>query len=115
MFFYKEQRNRGDILAVPQVLCEPGMEGQPLVAAPFDSDDDENYQELASIRSVREDTGSVSRRSIGSGRGGAAGLESDMAAIAAAALALPRFYLRTGRQQCVFPWSLVFTERRGST
>jgi hypothetical protein len=29
--FYKTQRSRGDIMAVPEVLCEPGMEGRPLV------------------------------------------------------------------------------------
>ena len=59
MFFYKEQRNRGDILAVPQVLCEPGMEGQPLVAAAFDSDEDvdrEHYEEIGSIHSDHDDT-----------------------------------------------------------
>jgi H+/Cl- antiporter ClcA len=44
MIFYKEQRNRGDILAVPQVLCEPGMEGEPLVAN-FDSDDESDFDE----------------------------------------------------------------------
>jgi len=27
--FYKKQRCRGDIIASPQVLCEPGQEGQP--------------------------------------------------------------------------------------
>jgi hypothetical protein len=29
--FYKTQRSRGDIMAVPEVLCEPGMEGRPVV------------------------------------------------------------------------------------
>jgi hypothetical protein len=29
--FYRSQRSRGDIIAVPEVLCEPGMEGRPLV------------------------------------------------------------------------------------
>ncbi|KAG7356554.1 voltage gated chloride channel [Nitzschia inconspicua] len=29
--FYKMQRSRGDINAVPQALCEPGKEGKPLV------------------------------------------------------------------------------------
>jgi len=29
--FYNTQRSRGDIMAVPEVLCEPGMEGRPLV------------------------------------------------------------------------------------
>ena len=38
--FYKEQRSRGDITAVPEVLCEPGMEGRPLVHT-YDAMDDE--------------------------------------------------------------------------
>lgn len=29
--FYEKQRSRGDIMALPEVLCEPGKEGQPLV------------------------------------------------------------------------------------
>ncbi|EEC46046.1 predicted protein [Phaeodactylum tricornutum CCAP 1055/1] len=29
--FYKTQRSRGDIMAVPEVLCEPGMEGRPMI------------------------------------------------------------------------------------
>jgi hypothetical protein len=37
--FYSEQRPRGDITAVPEVLCEPGMEGRPLVDAYCASDE----------------------------------------------------------------------------
>lgn len=29
--FYKAQRSRGDIMALPEVLCEPGKEGMPMV------------------------------------------------------------------------------------
>jgi hypothetical protein len=29
--FYPTQRSRGDIMAVPEVLCEPGMAGRPMV------------------------------------------------------------------------------------
>jgi hypothetical protein len=29
--FYSSQRSRGDIMAVPEVLCEPGMAGRPMV------------------------------------------------------------------------------------
>jgi hypothetical protein len=29
--FYEKQRSRGDIMASPEVLCEPGKEGSPLV------------------------------------------------------------------------------------
>lgn len=29
--FYGKQRSRGDIMALPEVLCEPGKEGKPLV------------------------------------------------------------------------------------
>lgn len=38
--FYKEQRCRGDIIASPEVLCEPGKEGQPMVVG-YDEDEDE--------------------------------------------------------------------------
>ena len=31
LVFYNTQRSRGDISAVPEVLCEPGMEGRPMV------------------------------------------------------------------------------------
>ncbi|GKY98563.1 hypothetical protein MPSEU_000813100 [Mayamaea pseudoterrestris] len=39
--FYATQRSRGDILAVPEVLCEPGMEGKPLVFE-YHGDNDES-------------------------------------------------------------------------
>jgi hypothetical protein len=39
--FYPMQRSRGDINALPQALCEPGMEGKPLVI-----DYDGNQHEL---------------------------------------------------------------------
>jgi hypothetical protein len=39
--FYRMQRSRGDINAVPQALCEPGKEGKPLVI-----DYDGNQHEL---------------------------------------------------------------------
>lgn len=39
--FYEKQRSRGDILALPEVLCEPGKEGRPLVM-----DYDGNLHEL---------------------------------------------------------------------
>lgn len=39
--FYKMQRSRGDINALPQALCEPGKEGKPLVI-----DYDGNQHEL---------------------------------------------------------------------
>jgi hypothetical protein len=29
--FYEKQRSRGDIMALPEVLCEPGKVGKPLV------------------------------------------------------------------------------------
>eukprot|EP00977_Amphora_coffeiformis_P010239 scaffold2376_cov188-Amphora_coffeaeformis.AAC.5 len=88
--FYKEQRNRGDILAVPQVLCEPGMEGEPLVVA-RDSDSDEgmdgdHWEEVGSVHSAHGgDAGSVGRHSfsgVGSRRGPAES-ESELARVAA--------------------------------
>jgi hypothetical protein len=38
--FYKAQRARGDILALPEVLCEPGKVGRPLVVQHVDDFDD---------------------------------------------------------------------------
>ncbi|GAX25176.1 hypothetical protein FisN_16Hh013 [Fistulifera solaris] len=40
-YFYTAQRSRGDILAVPEVLCEPGMKGRPAVIEYIDGSDDE--------------------------------------------------------------------------
>jgi len=37
--FYPTQRSRGDITAVPEVLCQPGLEGAPLVVVHEQSDD----------------------------------------------------------------------------
>lgn len=41
--FYKAQRCRGDIMASPEVLCEPGKEGQPLAYGYEDDFDDDDY------------------------------------------------------------------------
>ena len=41
--FYKEQRSRGDIMALPEVLCEPGKEGAPMVMNYGNGDDDEGF------------------------------------------------------------------------
>eukprot|EP00978_Attheya_sp_CCMP212_P042712 scaffold265118_cov59-Attheya_sp.AAC.2 len=42
--FYKEQRCRGDIIASPEVLCEPGKHGQPIVVGyDEEEDDDEEF------------------------------------------------------------------------
>ena len=96
-FFYKEQRNRGDILATPEVLCEPGIQGAPLVVVhDEDSDDDldggdlgdEQYEELASVHSAHEETGSTSLQGVASRRS-SGGSHSDMARFAAAAAAPP--------------------------
>jgi hypothetical protein len=38
--FYKAQRARGDILALPEVLCEPGKVGRPLVVQHMDDFED---------------------------------------------------------------------------
>lgn len=40
--FYKQQRCRGDIIAAPEVLCEPGKVGKPIMHVPmvaYDEDD----------------------------------------------------------------------------
>ncbi|GAX26196.1 hypothetical protein FisN_16Lh013 [Fistulifera solaris] len=41
--FYTAQRSRGDILAVPEVLCEPGMKGRPAVIEYVDGSDDVDF------------------------------------------------------------------------
>lgn len=38
--FYSTQRSRGDIIAVPEVLCQPGKAGAPVVIRYTSSDDD---------------------------------------------------------------------------
>lgn len=43
--FYPTQRSRGDITAVPEVLCQPGMQGAPLVVVHDQSSDDWSYDE----------------------------------------------------------------------
>jgi hypothetical protein len=63
--FYPTQRSRGDIIAVPEVLCEPGMAGRPMVhdyenaAAAGDSDeyyetddDDDSNKETQILNSL---------------------------------------------------------------
>lgn len=46
--FYPTQRSRGDIIAVPEVLCEPGMAGRPMVhdyeSGAMADDSDEYYE-----------------------------------------------------------------------
>jgi len=41
--FYNTQRSRGDITAVPEVLCQPGMEGAPLIVAHQQDSDEYSY------------------------------------------------------------------------
>jgi hypothetical protein len=55
--FYKTQRSRGDIVAVPEVLCEPGLEGRPLVV------DYDDYKEDDSFSSGSKSGGSGSKSS----------------------------------------------------
>jgi len=52
--FYKTQRSRGDIIAVPEVLCEPGMEGRPMVVD-YDVADN-NVVEDTSFTSIQRDS-----------------------------------------------------------
>lgn len=40
LVFYRSQRSRGDIIAVPEVLCQPGMAGEPVVVRYDESDSD---------------------------------------------------------------------------
>eukprot|EP00977_Amphora_coffeiformis_P011294 scaffold2720_cov173-Amphora_coffeaeformis.AAC.1 len=62
MVFYTEQRNRDDILAVPQVLCEPGMSDQDA----FSDDSEASLGETNQNEShpMLGDAGSHARRSF---------------------------------------------------
>jgi H+/Cl- antiporter ClcA len=58
--FYAAQRSRGDIMALPQVLCEPGKEGAPLIidydeGTYFSSRYDQNGHGSASWTSAEEE------------------------------------------------------------
>jgi H+/Cl- antiporter ClcA len=77
-FFYKEQRNRGDILAVPQVLCEPGMIGEPLVAAPFDSEDDSHDDLYDDVASVDSNHVSIANEGLVDSQAGVRSVPNDM-------------------------------------
>lgn len=46
--FYATQRARGDITAVPEVLCQPGMEGSPLVVGYVHSSDEISFGDSSS-------------------------------------------------------------------
>lgn len=56
--FYSTQRSRGDIMALPEVLCEPGKEGMPMVLdyEPDDlmEDDDSDYSSDEGYQSDRD-------------------------------------------------------------
>lgn len=60
--FYKEQRCRGDIIASPEVLCEPGKEGQPMVVG-YDEDeddysfDDDDWDDHTSVDDASDSSG----------------------------------------------------------
>ena len=59
--FYPTQRSRGDITAVPEVLCRPGMSGSPLVVVHDQSSDDGSYDDDGSFHddgSFSSETGS---------------------------------------------------------
>ena len=43
--FYGAQRSRGDILAIPEVLCEPGMKGRPAVIEYVDGGDNDDFDD----------------------------------------------------------------------
>jgi hypothetical protein len=53
--FYATQRARGDISAVPEVLCQPGMEGSPLVVGYIHGSSDEiSYDDNSAESDVQE-------------------------------------------------------------
>lgn len=58
--FYPTQRSRGDITAVPEVLCQPGMSGAPLVVVhehnseDWSNDDDGSYSDNGSLFAEEE-------------------------------------------------------------
>ena len=62
--FYPTQRSRGDITAVPEVLCQPGMSGTPLVVVHEQSedwsyDDDDSSGNEGSILLEEEDEAKI--------------------------------------------------------
>ena len=52
--FYSAQRSRGDIMALPEVLCEPGKEGQPMI---MNYDDDRPFDDFDEYDSMTESDG----------------------------------------------------------
>jgi hypothetical protein len=65
LVFYKAQRSRGDIVAIPEVLCQPGMEGRPMVVD-YDasSSDDDDSSKLDGHSDDSEEGYSISATSI---------------------------------------------------
>jgi hypothetical protein len=53
--FYPAQTSRGDIVAVPEILCRPGRTGNPIVTQFGGSDCDDDSIPMGSIVSVRSD------------------------------------------------------------
>jgi hypothetical protein len=52
--FYSSQRSRGDIIAVPEVLCQPGMAGEPVVVR-YDESESDNSSIDSSTSSLFSD------------------------------------------------------------
>lgn len=51
--FYNAQRSRGDIMALPEVLCEPGKEGAPMVLNHGEDEGNNSYSDKSDILSSK--------------------------------------------------------------
>jgi hypothetical protein len=61
--FYSAQRSRGDIMALPEVLCEPGKEGAPMIVEHFaDESFDDSHNFTRSSADGESTTSSEERR-----------------------------------------------------
>lgn len=52
--FYSSQRSRGDIIAVPEVLCQPGMAGEPVVVRYEESESDNSSFDSSTSSSLSD-------------------------------------------------------------
>ena len=55
--FYKEQKSRGDIMALPEALCEPGKEGAPMVVHYGNGPDDDDLLGAGDLDMANEPDG----------------------------------------------------------
>lgn len=64
LVFYKTQRCRGDITAVPEVLCQPGMEGSPMVMEYQNRSDENNSDEFGPSDEFESDDADIANGTV---------------------------------------------------